>query len=317
MHTTLESPVHVIEAQQLQAHDIAMPQWQRDLQSNFEKLENLSGKGAIVFKLGGSVTGADATDVNDPRLIEMWERLATELIVLRQAIQGSDPIVVVHGGGKAIDARLRAKGIDPNKIDGMRVTDAQTMEVVEEVLSREINTALVRIINSVAGEDIAVGIAGSSIINAQKRPSKVDIGFVGDPSGVNTSEILQHAGKIVVISPTGKDFSTGQLYNINGDDAASAVALELHKDKNSGGVQAFVAATDVSGVMSNGAVIPLLSKADVKKLLSSKVIRDGMIPKVEAALELVRSGIEYVSCCKGTEVLVLGLLPEFAGTRFL
>lgn len=298
-------------------------------------IQALAGSGAIVYKLGGSVTGADAENVSNltelaPQQLAIWRQLASELVFLLEANDGKDPIVVVHGGGKAIDAELRRQGVTPVKIDGRRVTDADTMAVVEEVLSRQINSALVEIINQVAGYEAAVGLPGSQLLSAYKTERNGGkYGLVGEVQSVDVKRILGFQGKIVVVSPTAKNADTegvsagkygSSLLNINGDDAAESVVKAIHQGTPTG-VQCFIAATDVAGVKDGSkSVLSQLTKENADQLVQEGVIKDGMIPKVEAAQKLVALGIPHVRFVEGTApgAIALGVIDQSGiGTRIL
>ena len=298
-------------------------------------IQALAGKGAIVYKLGGSVTGADVENVSNlqelsPKQLAIWKQLAAELVFLLEANEGKDPIVVVHGGGKAIDAELRRQGVAPQKVDGRRVTDAATMEVVETVLSRQINRALVDVINEVAGYEAAVGLPGSQLLSAYKTErNNGKYGLVGEVHAVDVHRILEHQGKIVVVSPTATNADTlgvssglygSTLLNINGDDAAESVVKAIHNE-NPAGVQCFIAATDVAGVKDGSkSVLSHLTKENADQLVQDGVIVDGMIPKVEAAQKLVALGIPHVRFVEGTALgaIALGVLDRSQiGTRIL
>jgi len=204
-------------------------------------------------------------------------------------------LVIVHGGGPAIDAHLDRLGIEPQFVDGLRVTTAETLEVVGMVLSalnREIVSALNR-----AGT-LAVGLTGKDarLVEARKHSPPApnggkgqDIGFVGEVVRINPQIIkLLHENNIIpVIMPLGMD-AQGQAYNINADTVASAVAAEMKADK-------LVLLTEARGILrdrrDSNSVIPQIARAEVEALIESGVVDGGMIPKVRACLNALEQGV--------------------------
>ena len=211
--------------------------------------------------------------------------------------------VVVHGGGKAITRAMEKAGLKANFIQGQRVTDEATVQIVDEVLSREINPEVVATINSLGG--VAKGFAGPDIFRCRKlllddrdKPgAKIDVGFVGEVIGVNTEPLLECISKGItpVISPTalGED---GKIYNCNADVAAAQAAIALK-------AQRLVFMSDVPGLLRDPkdatSVIPHLQIAAVEELKRQGVIDKGMIPKVDSAVAALKSGIEKVSFVDG------------------
>jgi acetylglutamate kinase len=197
--------------------------------------------------------------------------------------------VLVHGGGPNISEKMKKIGKKTEFVDGMRVTDAETLKVVDEELS-ELNDMLVKEINAIGGQ--AVGMSGKDhgLIKAEKIPSKVDMGFVGVVKAVQTAtidkELSNHA--IVVIAPMGVD-DKGVVYNINADEAASKAAGFFRAEK-------FVLLTNVRGVMRDPenpeSLIGSLNLKSVKTLIDQKVIQSGMIPKVNACLDALKGGVK-------------------------
>ena len=204
------------------------------------------------------------------------------------------------------------------------------MDVVETVLSRQINKALVDVINQVAGYEAAAGLPGSQLLSAYKTErNDGKYGLVGEVHAVDVEKILELKGRIVVVSPTAMNadsagVSAGQygssLLNINGDDAAESVVKAIHNGSPAG-VQCFIAATDVAGVKDGSkSVLQHLTKENADQLVQDGVIVDGMIPKVEAAQKLVALGIPHVRFVEGTApgAIALGVLDQSAiGTRIL
>ncbi len=214
--------------------------------------------------------------------------------------------VVVHGGGPQIGSVLEKMGIDSQFIDGMRVTDEPTMDVVEMVLVGKVNKEIVAQINQEGGK--AVGLSGKDgglilskklhIVRSQaedKPPEIIDIGMVGEVVAVNPESIrvLEGGGFIPVIAPVGVGES-GETYNINADWVASKIAVALNAVK-------LILLTDVEGVMDdmNGSLISSVKAEVVKKMLEEGAISGGMIPKIQCAMEAVQHGVERVHIIDG------------------
>lgn len=238
----------------------------------------------VVIKYGGHAMGDD----------HLAAEFGRDIALLKQV--GVNP-VVVHGGGPQINAMLKRLAIQSTFIDGLRVTDAAMVEVVEMVLAGTVNKQVAGLINRAGA--LAVGICGKDggLIRARKLRRTVidgeshieralDLGFVGEPEHVDVRVIhaLTGAGLIPVIAPVGVG-ADGQTYNINADTVAGAVAGAL-------GARRLLMLTDVSGVLDqNKRLIPELSLADVQAGIASGMISDGMIPKVENCAEAVRQGV--------------------------
>ncbi len=209
--------------------------------------------------------------------------------------------VVVHGGGKAITRAMEAAGLTPRFIQGQRITDEATVNVVEEVLSRQINAEVVRAINELGG--LARGFAGSDIFTCRKLwlagpdGEKIDVGQVGEVTSVNIAPLLEciAAGVIPVISPTARD-EEGRLYNCNADVAAAHAAIALKARR-------LVFMSDVPGLMRDpkdaSTVISHLGIGEMDALKKSGVVDKGMIPKVDSAAAAIRAGVDKVSFVDG------------------
>ena len=244
----------------------------------------------FVVKYGGSFM--DSPD------LAVREGVARDLVFL-EAVEINP--VVVHGGGKAITRAMDIAGLKACFIQGQRVTDGPTVEVVDQVLSREINPEVVRMIQQLGG--VAKGFAGTDIFicrklwlsNASGEP--VDIGFVGEVTGVNIAPLLEciQSGIIPVISPTARD-ETGQIYNCNADVAAAMAAIALKACR-------LVFMSDVPGLMRDPkdptTVIPHLQISEVLQLKSLGIVDKGMIPKVDSAVTALRAGVDKVSLVDG------------------
>ncbi len=196
--------------------------------------------------------------------------------------------VLVHGGGPNISDKMRKMGKKTEFVNGMRVTDTETLKVVEEELD-ELNRLVVSEIKEIGG--LAAGFSGKNdgLIRAKKMPGKVDMGFVGTVAGVDTQRILRKLRQdhVVVIAPMGAD-EAGVVYNINADEAACHIASALKAEK-------FVLLTNVRGVMrdpeDSNSLMESLHVKDIERLIEEKVIQAGMIPKVNACLQALEGGV--------------------------
>ena len=204
--------------------------------------------------------------------------------------------VVVHGGGKRINKALAAAGVESRFVNGLRYTDAAMVEIVDRVLSTEINPEIVDLINSLGG--VAKGIAGTEIFTCKKHaPNGEDYGFVGEVTGVNTEPLEDciAQGITPVISPTARG-ADGQVYNCNADAAAAQAAIALTAKR-------LVFMSDVPGLLrvpdDAETVIPHLDIAEVDELKQAGIIATGMIPKVDSAVAAIHAGVDKVSFVDG------------------
>ncbi|WP_449245662.1 acetylglutamate kinase [Desulfobacca acetoxidans] len=227
---------------------------------------------------------------------------AQDIVLLKYL--GLNP-VVVHGGGPQISQTLKRMGIESRFIEGMRVTDGETMNVVEMVLVGKVNKEIVSLINTAGGR--AVGLSGKDgqLIRAQKMhlyrprgdeepPEIIDIGMVGEVTAIQTGviETLQASNFIPVIAPVGVG-KEGETYNINADLVASQVAGALKAAK-------LILLTDVEGVLDpEGKVLSTLTRVDVLDGLDREIITGGMIPKVNCCLEALRNGVAKAHIING------------------
>jgi len=244
----------------------------------------------FVIKYGGSFM--DSPD------IEVRQSVARDIVFL-EAVEINP--VVVHGGGKAITRAMDAAGLKAQFVQGMRVTDEATVQIVDRVLSREINPEIVRAIQTLGG--VAKGFAGADIFTCKKMwltgpdKKKVDIGFVGEVTGVNTEPLLEciERGITPVISPTARG-EDGKLYNCYADVAAAMTAIALKARR-------LVFMSDVPGLLRNPkdatSVIPHLRIEEVPNLKKAGVIDKGMIPKVDSAIAAIKAGVDKVSFVDG------------------
>jgi acetylglutamate kinase len=208
--------------------------------------------------------------------------------------------VVVHGGGKAITRAMEKSGLKSLFIQGQRVTDEETVRIVDQVLSREINPEIVAAINSLGG--LAQGFAGPDIFQCRKLTGngageRLDLGYVGEVTAVNTQPLIAciEQGKIPVISPTARG-QDGQIYNCNADVAAAQAAIALQAKR-------LVFMSDVPGLLQDSknptTVISQLRTSEVVGLKQNGIIDRGMIPKVDSAVTAISSGVEKVSFIDG------------------
>ena len=248
----------------------------------------------VVIKYGGHAMG-------DQRLAEMFGR---DIALLQQV--GVNPIVV-HGGGPQINDMLQRLAIKSTFVDGLRVTDAAMVEVVEMVLAGSVNKRVADLINRAGA--LAVGVCGKdgNMIRARRMRRAVkdpgsrieevlDLGFVGEVAHVDVRVIhaLTGAGLIPVIAPVGMG-EDGQTYNINADTAAGAIAGAL-------GAARLLMLTDVAGVLdAERKLIPEMTIADVAAKLADGTITGGMIPKVETCVEAVRAGVRAAVILDGRQ----------------
>ena len=247
----------------------------------------------FVIKYGGSAMESD----------EAVERLLRDVVFLEAV--GINP-VLVHGGGKAISAKMREAGLTARFVNGLRVTDAASVRIVEEVLDREVNPRLVETIGGFGGR--AEGFSGRNVLRAEKLPpvddgkgGSEDIGFVGRVTGVETAglEKVIHEECVPVVSPLARG-ADGQTYNINADEAAAAIAGALRAAK-------LIFLSDVPGIMRDRedpeSLVPTVRAGQVDALIRQKVLEGGMIPKVQGAVAALSQGV-------GKTHMIDGRLPH-------
>ncbi len=239
----------------------------------------------FVVKYGGHAMG-------DPELAEIF---AKDIVLMRQV--GIHP-VVVHGGGPQIGQMLERLKIESKFVDGLRITDAATVEIVEMVLSGSINKQIVNAINTAGGTAIGISGKDGGLIQATRlrrstRDSDsnieriLDLGFVGEPQHVKPQILtaLEQSGMIPVIAPIGVG-PEGETYNINADTAAGAIASAI-------GAARLLLLTDVTGVLDkSGNLVTDLTVEKVDTLCAEGTISGGMIPKVETCVAAVQGGVD-------------------------
>jgi acetylglutamate kinase len=225
----------------------------------------------VVIKLGGHAMGSD----------DAMEEFARDVALMRQV--GVNP-VIVHGGGPMINDMLKRLDIKSEFVNGKRVTDAATMEVVEMVLSGLVNARIVQAISEQGGR--AVGVSGKDSGLIVCEPEDPALGLVGKPSKVNPRILrdLAEKGIIPVIAPLGMG-ENGETFNINGDTAAGAIAAALKADR-------LLLLTDVAGVKNaQGDVLTELTAAQINAMIADGSIAGGMIPKTQTALDALEGGV--------------------------
>ena len=236
-------------------------------------------------------------------------------IVLMQLVGVN--VVLVHGGGPEISGMLKKIGKESRFVGGMRYTDAETMDIVQQVLAGKVNKDLVQLLENTGGK--AVGLCGldGSMLKADKLPAAEDLGFVGEIREVNT-KIVEDAiasGYTPVISTVAAGYH-GEVYNINADVAAARIAAEL-------GARKLILMTDIVGLLRNkddeNTLIPVVNVSDVPKLKRDGIISGGMIPKIDCCVEAVRRGVERAHIIDGRtphSILVELFTDEGIGTMF-
>jgi len=246
----------------------------------------------IVVKFGGNAMGDD----------DEMASFARDMVLLRQV--GVNP-VVVHGGGPMINEMLAKLGVKSEFIKGKRVTDAATVEVVEMVLSGRVNNRIIQAINAEGGK--AVGLSGKDANLMICEAADPELGFVGEPVEIDPSVInnLFEDDMIPVIAPIGMG-RNGETYNVNGDTAAGAIAAALKADR-------LLLLTDVAGVRNaDGDLVTQLSAAEIEEMTADGTISGGMMPKIGAALDAVKGGVNSCHIIDGRveHALLLEILTD-------
>jgi acetylglutamate kinase len=243
---------------------------------------------SVVVKLGGAAIDK-ALD----------RALAQDVLLLRSV---GVRCVLVHGGGPQVDAMMRRVGKEPEFRDGLRVTDAETLEIVRMVLVGKINRDLVGTINREALEDpVAVGVSGEDAGLLTVTPRDSSLGFVGDVSHVRASvlERLLDEGLSPVVSTIGAD-ETGQPYNVNADEAARAIAVAMAAEKI---VYLTAAPGLLEDVADESSLVPRLTSAELRERIEHDSVSAGMIPKLRACADAVDAGV-------GTAHIIDGRVPH-------
>ena len=246
-------------------------------------IRQFAGK-SIVVKLGGAAIDRDSDLA-----------LAQDVLLLRSV---GVRCVLVHGGGPQVDTMLRRVGKEPEFKDGLRVTDAETLEIVRMVLVGKINRDLVATINTQAGEEpVAVGVSGEDAGLLIVTPADSILGFVGNVTHVRAELIhrLLDDGLIPVVSTVGAN-ADGQPYNVNADEAARAIAVAMKAEK-------IVYLTAVPGLLEDASdestLVPRLTSAELRDRIDHKSVGKGMIPKLKACADAVDQGVGFAHIIDG------------------
>ncbi len=222
-------------------------------------------------------------------------------------------IVLVHGGGPEINDMMDKLGKEPEFVDGLRVTDKETVDIVQMVLAGKVNKTLVNLLEMMGGK--AMGISGMDGRLIESKIKDEKLGYVGEISRINIAPVsdLLEKGYIPVISTLGCD-KDGNTYNINGDTAAAYIAGAL-------GAERLIMMTDIAGVLRDkddpSSLIPEINLLEAEKLYASGIISGGMIPKVDCCIEAINKGVKNVIIMNGTvphSILMELLTDEGAGT---
>ncbi|MFH1339014.1 MAG: acetylglutamate kinase [Candidatus Omnitrophota bacterium] len=233
-------------------------------------------KKAAVIKYGGSILGE-----------ERIRRNVLEDIVFLSFI--GMKVVLVHGGGPNISERMRIKGKKTEFIEGMRVTDEETLAVVEEELEK-LNALIVKEISGLGGKVAGLNGKDNQLIQVKKKKAKIDLGLVGEIVNINKDFLSERLKKdeILVVCPMSLGVDN-KVYNVNADEAASWISSTLSAEK-------FVLLTNVKGIMRNSedssSLLSSLTVQEVGNLIEDKVIQEGMIPKVEACVRAINNGVK-------------------------
>ena len=259
----------------------------------------------IVIKYGGNAMTSE----------ELKAAVMSDLVFLKQA--GAQP-VLIHGGGPEISATMKEMGLTPRFIDGLRYTDADTMRVVQMVLCGKTNKDLVKLINMRGGK--AMGLSGldGGMIKTEKLMGQTDLGFVGNITAVDPQPVadVMDKGYIPVIAAVGVD-DAGQVYNINADTAAAAIAAAL----NCGNITLM---TDIKGLMRDpgdeDSLITAADTAELAELIDKGTVSGGMIPKVRCCMDAVKNGVREAHIIDGRvphSLLIELLTDEPIGTKIV
>jgi acetylglutamate kinase len=246
-------------------------------------IRQFAGK-SVVVKLGGAAIDRESDLA-----------LAQDVLLLRSV---GVRCVLVHGGGPQVDTMLRRVGKEPEFKDGLRVTDAETLEIVRMVLVGKINRDLVATINSQAGDEpVAVGVSGEDAGLLTVTPADPSLGFVGNVTDVRAELIhrLLDDGLTPVISTVGAN-ADGQPYNVNADEAARAIAVAMNAEKI---VYLTAAPGLLEDVNDERSLIPRLTSAELRERLKSGSVGKGMIPKLKACADSVDQGVNFAHIIDG------------------
>lgn len=264
-------------------------------------IQEYAGK-VVVIKYGGNAMVSE----------ELKTAVMGDIALLQQI---GVRVVLVHGGGPEITDMLKRVGKKSEFVNGLRVTDKETVEIVQMVLCGKINKNLVNLLHMHGGR--AVGLCGLDGHMIEAKPRDPELGYVGDITNVDPSMIndVLDKGYIPVISTVGCD-GEGNSYNINADTAAARIAAALK-------AESMISMTDIPGLLGDkddaGTLIPVVNVSEVPKLVNQGVISGGMIPKVDCCIEAIRRGVKKVFIIDGRvkhSILIEMLTDEGMGTMF-
>ncbi|HZJ75002.1 MAG TPA: acetylglutamate kinase [Clostridia bacterium] len=257
----------------------------------------------VVIKYGGSAMQSETLKKSVMRDIVLLSLIGIK-------------VVLVHGGGAEITEALNAAGKKTEFVDGLRVTDFETAEIVQMVLSGKINKGLVNLVQSIGGNAIGLSGADGHMISAKTLDKR--LGFVGEITEISTSPItdLLEKGYIPIIATVGCD-NKGNIYNINADTAAAKIAEALQ-------AESLISMTDTKGILNNkdddNSLIPEIKVKDAHKLISQGIISGGMIPKIDCCITAIKNGVKKVVIIDGRvphAILIEILTDEGIGTMFI
>ena len=280
--------------------------------TNAQRAEVLTAALPYIKKYYGKIVvvkyGGNAMINNELKEAVMGDIVLLSLIGIK--------VVLVHGGGPEISQMLTKIGNKSDFVDGLRVTDEETVDIVQMVLSGKLNKGLVNMMQMKGGK--AIGLCGTDGHMIEAKVKDERLGFVGEITNINTQPILDvlDAGYIPVISTVGCD-NEGHIYNINADTAAAKIAGALQ-------AEGFISMTDIPGLLldkdDESSLIRKVNVSEAPHLVSQGVISGGMIPKVECCIEAIRQGVKRVFIIDGRvphSILIEVLTDEGIGTMFV
>ncbi len=305
------TPVENLDLQKNNDHQ----EWGRKAETLCEALpymRKFAGE-TFVIKFGGSAMGPE----------DNLKNFARNIVLLKQV--GINPIVV-HGGGPQIGAMLAKLGIKTTFLDGLRITDLDTVDVVEMVLSGSINKMIVKELNAAGGRAIGLSGKDANFITAKRmtRTKKdpdsniekiLNFGFVGEPSKIDIDvlSVFEDSDIVPVIAPIGIG-ENGETFNINADTAAGHIAAAMHATK-------LIILSDVDGVkLPNGELVSHLNTATARQMIHNGVITGGMIPKIETCIHALENGVSHAHILNGAvdNILLMEIFTEKgAGTMII
>ncbi len=265
-------------------------------------IQQYNGK-IIVIKYGGNAMLSE----------ELKEAVMRDVVML--SLIGAK-VVLVHGGGPEISDMLKKVGKKSEFVDGLRVTDKETVDIVQMVLSGKVNKSLVNLIGNCGGK--AIGLCGCDSDMIKAVPLSEKLGYVGQITEINEQPILDllEKGYIPVVSTVGCD-DEGNIYNINADTAAAKIAEKLK-------AESFILMTDIRGVLRDkddeSSLIRVISTKEAPGLIEEGIISGGMIPKIECCTEAIHNGVKKVFIMDGRvphSILIEVLTDEGVGTMFI